>query len=383
MTSKHPKHLSLITSIFIALTPGALFGLSVDVERMSVENGLPWGYADATGLRDGSETFTPEAFSINVSAPPFVDYMISMNSGAPGILAEKVDGPFLNASESTVAQLSGGANGAFAPDALPIGTERFSLMLQWEDGTPFPFADGWFGVSWGGWHNTDIEEMEVRVNLAVDGPVNVVHWFNDGWLYRTDLDGTEGNAHTILDGHEFRVTHYAADGSVIADIEKVLPSGGAGNARGKTGDFLNFARDHRQFYTASVTATRTGEGEYLMLRHRAGNMGYRATAITLGNDRPWASGFALSVGDWINDSIAGHTFGFSAEWGYSLSFGVVYAAMMPNALYSASLGWLLGPSGDIESGLYLYRTDTSSWIWLHADVQGSYFDFGTNAWTSL
>lgn len=35
--------------------------------------------------------------------------------------------------------------------------------------------------------------MEIRVDLASDGKVNLVHWFNDGWLYSTDIDGTEGS----------------------------------------------------------------------------------------------------------------------------------------------------------------------------------------------
>ena len=380
MTSKFP---TLAFWASFTLAPAALFGLSVDVERMSNEHGLPWGYADATGLRAGTETYSPEEFDINLSAAPFVDYIVATNGGATGIIAEKVDGPFLSASQSTVAQLSGSANGGFAPDALPTGTERFSLILQWNDGTPFPATTGWFGVSWGGWNNTAVEELEVRVNLAADGPVNVVHWFNDGWLYKTDVDGTEGNAHTVLDGHEFKVTHYAADGTVIGEIESILPSGGAGQARGKTGDFLNFTRDHRQFYTASVTATRTSAGEYLMLRHRAGNIGYRATAVTLGNDRPWASGFALTVGEWMENATLGHTYGFTPEWGYSLSFGVVYTEMMPEAIYSIALGWLLGPLGDLDVGLYLYRAETSSWIWVHGDLAGSYFDFGTNTWSSL
>ena len=380
MNSKIKK---ILTLAVLAILPAALFGLSVNVERMSNEDGLPWGYADGTGLRDESETYSPEAFAINVSAAPFVDYMVAMNTGAAGILAEKVDGPFLSAEQSTVAQLSGGANGGFAPDALPTGTERFSLILEWEDGTPFPATDGWFGVSWGGWSNTDIEEMEVRVNLAEDGPVNVVHWFNDGWLYSTDVDGTEGNAHTILEGHEFHVTHYAADGSVIAEVEEILPSGGAGNALGKTGDFLIFARDHRQFYTASVTATRTGEGDYLMLRHRAGNIGYRATAVTLGNDRPWAPGFALVIGEWINDATVGQVFGYSPQWGYSTALGSIYARLMPEAVWAESLGWLFAPHGSVDSGLFLYRTETSSWIWIHGGQPGFYFDFASGQWTGL
>ncbi|MGC9452104.1 MAG: hypothetical protein ACP5I4_11725 [Oceanipulchritudo sp.] len=310
------------------ILPVAGIALEVNVERMDVETGLPWGYVDGTGLRACTETYSSEAFDMDLSAAPFVDYMVAFNSGSPGILAEKETGAYLDATHTTVGNLSGGANGNFAVEGecgtgnalIPVGTERFAAMFKWSDGTPLPSATGWFGVSWGGWSATEIEEMEVRVDLASEGQINVVHWFNDGWLYSTDLDGTEGTVHTILEGHEFTVTHHAADGSVMAEVPFVLPSGGAGDAIGKTGDYLIRVRDHRQFYTATMSATRTAPGDYLMLKHRAANIGYRATAITLGNDTPWESGtspdpwFGYAVDelgwadaspwlDWVNVSL--------------------------------------------------------------------------------
>lgn len=300
-----------------AVAPAMTFGLEVNVERIDVETGLPWGYADATGLRAATETYSSEAFDLDVSAAPFVDYMVAMNSGAPGILAEKATGAFLSAEQNTVAALTGGANGNFAEEGesgtgnplIPVGTERFSLILKWSDGTPLPAANGWWGVSWGGWSATETQELEVRVDLASEEQVNVVHWFNDGWLYATDVDGTEGTVHTVLQGHEFTVTHHGADGSIISTEALVLPSGGAGQALGKTGDPLIRVQDHRQFYTATVSATRSSPGDYLVLHHRAANIGYRATAVTLGNDRPWSEGgvepttwlgYPVDAAGWVN-----------------------------------------------------------------------------------
>lgn len=336
------------------IMPHLSAGLTVNVERMDVETGLPWGYQDATGLRAETETYSSEAFDLDLSAAPFVDYMVAFNSGTPGIVAEKATGAFLNGEESTVAQLSGGANGNFAVEGesgtgnplIPVGTERFAVFAKWSDGTPLPSATGWWGVSWGGWNANDVEEMEVRVNLASDQKVNVVHWFNDGWLYSSDVDGTEGTVHTVLDGHELYVTHHAADGSVIAEEALVLPSGGAGDALGKTGDYLIRVRDHRQFYTATVSATRTDEGEYLMLKHRAANIGYRATAVTLANDTPWDENAGGET--WLGYNVGGDGWVNTESW-----INYVNVTFQP-WVYIESLG-KYGLIGDDSGWVYIPR----------------------------
>ena len=376
----------------ILLAPVVASALTVNVERMDVETGLPWGYKDATGLRAETETYSSEAFDIDLSAAPYVDYMVAFNSGAPGVIAEKETGTYLDASQTTIASLSGGAGGNFAVegesgvgnDLIPVGTERFAMFAKWSDGTPLPSATGWWGVSWGGWSATAIEEMEIRVDLASDGKVNVVHWFNDGWLYSSDVDGTEGTVHTILDGHEFTVTHHAADGSVIAEEALVLPSGGAGDAIGKTGDYLIRVRDHRQFYTATMSATRSAAGEYLMLKHRAANIGYRATAVTLGNDTPWAESgpFTLTPGEYAYDDLLSWTYGNTPEIGQSQMLGWVYVPMHPAAIYSYKLGWLLSPSGKASSGLFFYRYSTANWIWTIESYGGFYWDYASSSWGS-
>ncbi|MGC9452879.1 MAG: hypothetical protein ACP5I4_15680, partial [Oceanipulchritudo sp.] len=299
------SYLILIAACGVLLSN--LDALEVEVQRAG-DPELPWGYEDTTEFSidedpnlENRQNYVEwdHARSIQVSEAPYVDYFVAFNSGVAGVLAEKKDTPFLNASESTISQLSGGANGGYVPDfedrqfpdryttaEMPGGGEKFSVFASWADGVPLPTATSWYGVSWGGLptNDTAIEEMQVRVNLASPETVNVAHLFNDGQYYSTDIgNGDVGAAHTILDGHEFTVTHHSADGSVIDEKAFVLPSGGfKGVVSTKTGvEYMPPERDdgYKQFYTAIITATRHAEGDYLILKHRAGNIGYRMTLV--------------------------------------------------------------------------------------------------------
>lgn len=393
----------------------ALHGLDVDVQRMG-DPYLPWGYTDTTPFKvdedpniDGRQNYVEwfHSDSIQVSEAPFVDYFVAFNSGVAGVLAEKIDGPYLNAAESTISFLSGGANGGYVPDyedrqysdryasgEMPVGSELLTTFASWTDGKPLPSATSWFGVSWGGFSATEVEEMEVRVNLASDGPVNVAHLFNDGWYYSSDIGNSGGGTpHIVLDGHEFSITHYSADGSVVAEVPLVLPSGGAETLASKeTGITFWPSQEEvpgtniwKQFYTATITATRQAEGDYLILKHRAGNIGYRMTLVTLGNDRPWDEGsaFALTPGEYSYDDYLGWTYGNTPEIGQSQMLGWVYVPNHPVAIYSYTLGWLLSPSGKASTGLFYYRFNTSNWIWTNENYGGFYWDYASSSWGSV
>ncbi|MGC9451301.1 MAG: hypothetical protein ACP5I4_07630 [Oceanipulchritudo sp.] len=402
------------------------------------DSGLPWGYTDVSDfgvdedpnrLARQNSLVWDHARSLQLSEAPYVDYMVASNAGgvsgtAPaGILAEKQNGPYLDASKSTVFSLLGGSNGGIVPDfenrsnadryssgEMPVGAEKFSAFASWTDGFPLPSLTSWWGVSWGGGFPIGSDdytvEMEVRVDLASDGPVNVAHLFNDGWYYSSDLGGEYSppgwayTPHPTLEGHEFTVTHHAADGTVVDEVALVLPSGGGSNILGVANDYAaqfgvapsssNVRADgkyylinsHAQFYTATITATRQAEGDYLILHHRAGNIGYRMTLVTLGDHRPWDSGqaFSLTPGVYNSNPLLGNTYGYSAEWGYSAALGTVYVSLFPDAVYSPDLGWLIAPYGEADSGIFFFRVDTSDWIWTLSGLKGKVYDFASDIW---
>jgi hypothetical protein len=411
--------------------------LEVEVDRID-DSGLPWGYIDVSDfgvdenpnrLERQNSLAWDHARSLQLSEAPYVDYMVASNAGgasgtAPaGIFAEKQNGPYLDALQSTVFSLLGGSNGGIVPDfenrsnadrytpgEMPVGAEKFSAFASWTDGSPLPSLTSWWGVSWGGGFPIGSDdytvEMEVRVDLASDGPVNVAHLFNDGWYYSSDLGGEyspPGWAHTphpTLEGHEFTVTHHAADGTVIDEVALVLPSGGGSNILGVANDYAaqfgvapsssNVRADgkyyllnsHAQFYTATITATRQAEGDYLILHHKAGNIGYRMTLVTLGDDRPWAGStpFSLTPGEYNASNVLGSTYGYSAAWGYSVALGTVYVPLFPEAIYSPDLGWLVAPSGESDSGIFFYRVETSDWIWALSGLNGKVYDYASDTW---
>jgi hypothetical protein len=391
-----------------ALLLTTLTAVEVEVQRAG-DPYLPWGYDDTTEFSidedpnlDNRQNYVEwdHARSIQVSEAPYVDYFVAFNSGVAGVLAEKRDAPFLNASESTISQLSGGANGGFVPDfedrrfpdryttdELPGGGEKFSAFASWTDGVPLPAATSWYGVSWGGLPSNDtaIEEMEVRVNLASPETVNVAHLFNDGQYYSSDIgDGDMGAAHTVLGGHEFTVTHYAADGSVIDEQAFVLPSGGFKNVVSpKTGvEFMPPERDdgYKQFYTALISATRQAEGDYLILKHRAGNIGYRMTLVTLGDDRPWAEDSVdLVLNDWSRLDFS-WVYGLTEEWGISTYMGYVYVPFLPY-VYQVDLGWLFYASSSGDNH-YFYSFDLNSYILINEGFGGFYYNYATDDYTN-
>lgn len=421
--------LSLVTLVFSASMSSAL---EVDVDRVD-DTGLPWGYTDVSDfgvdedagrLARQNSLIWDHARSLQLSDAPFVDYMVAFNGGIAGIMAEKDGGPYLEASQSTVFALTGGSNGGIVPDPqdrstqdryssgeMPVGDEKFAAFASWTDGYPTPALNSWWGVSWGGGilfgDNTDTAEIEVRVNLASDGPVNVAHLFNDGWYYSSDLGGSydppgwQDTPHPTLDGHEFTVTHHAADGTVLDEVALVLPSGGGTNVLGVANDYasqfgvlpsgINMRGDkyylinnHRQFYTATITATRQAEGDYLILKNTGGNIGYRMTLVTLGNDRPWDEGgpFALTPGEYVYDDYLSWTYGATPEMGQSQMLGWVYVPLHPDAIYAYKLGWLLAPTGLASTGLYFYRFDTANWIWTNENYGGFYWDYASSSWGS-
>jgi hypothetical protein len=299
----------------LALSAGAL---TLDVQSFRDGN-IPLGYVNVADGVDPGE-------AINVSEPPFVDYLIPANSGSPGITAQKTDGAFI--VESTVTGLEG-ANSLTNPDT-------YQVVFAWSDGIPLPFGQDYFGVSWGGWSNAETRTLITRVDLASDEEVTVYHWFNDGWDY---------SGHESLDGHNLKVTHHAADGSVIAEELAVLPSGGAEALFG----------DHRQFYSSVIRATRTAAGDYLIIDNTAANVGYKGTAVALEGGGGGGPAFELTViGDWNQylEPPLGWVHGHDAAWGWSLFLGHVHVANFPY-LYHPGLGWMEQVAGD-ATGVWAY-----------------------------
>jgi len=427
MKMKHtPLFLSLAALAFPVLPSSAL---EVEVERVD-DTGLPWGYIDVSDfgvdedpnrLARQNSLIWDHSRSLQLSEEPFVDYMVAFNSGVTGILAEKIDAPYLEASQSTVNTLTGGSNGALVPDPEDratqdryssfelYGIEKFSAYASWNDGFPLPSATSWWGVSWGGGilfgDSKVTAEIEVRVNLASDGPVNVAHLFNDGWYYSSDLGGYYGGPpgwpdtpHPTLEGHEFTVTHHSADGSVVEEVQLILPSGGGTNVPGKANEYAAqfgvqpattdvrpdgkyyLIDTHIQFYTGSITATRQAEGDYLILRNRGGNVGYRMTLVTLGNDRPWDEGsgdLVLNEWSWLDFSWV---YGLTEEWGISTYMGYVYVPFLPY-VYQVDLGWLFYASSSGDNH-YFYSFDLNSYILINEGFGGYYYIYATDDYTS-
>jgi hypothetical protein len=412
------------------LTSPTLSALEVEVQRVTDE-GLPWGWTDVSDFgvdenpnRLGRQNalIWDHSRSIQLSEAPYVDYMVAFNSGTAGILAEKVNGPYLEAAESTVASLTGGSNGGIVPDPegratqdryssgeMPVGSEKFGAFASWTDGFPLPSLNSRFGVSWGGGiyfgDQVATVEMEVRVNLASEGPVNVAHFFNDGWYYTSDLGGAyeaptfQDMPHPTLEGHEFTVTHYAADGTVIEEMAFILPSGGGTNVPGVANEYADqfgvepsagrvredgtyyLINDWRQFYTAFVRATRQAEGDYLILHHRSGNLGYRLTAVTLGDGRPWDEGgdTGLTVGEW-NRLPFSWVFGLSPDWGLSDFMAFVYTPLAPY-IYQPDLGWLYHLD-TVGSEQYFFSFALESYILIDEQGNGFYYIFATNDYSN-
>ncbi|MCD8483350.1 MAG: hypothetical protein LR015_12235 [Verrucomicrobia bacterium] len=295
---------SLLTLLAASVASSGAFALTLEVQRFGGDLPTPAGYHDvAAGIN-------PDLV-VRVSEEPFVDYLIPSNSGTAGIIAQKAGGLFI--ASSTVNSF-GGANNLINPD-------RYQVVFEWEDGTPLPLASDFYGVSWSGWSNTEVANLTTRVNLATDAAVTVFHWFNDGWNYAS-------GGHTVLTGHVLSIRHYNAAGTEIDSISAVLPSGGAESIFG----------DHRQFYSAIITATRANEGDYLIITNEGGNIGYKGTAVAImdsGPTDPKGPGVFedydvengwVDTGDWLG-------------WVYVEHYPWVFNNSLQNWMYAAVDGW--------------------------------------------
>jgi len=232
------------------LAAASLQAVTLKVQKFEAGKDLPAGYQDVTAGIDAGAV-------IKLSADPFVDYLIPNNSGSAGISARKDGGLYISASN--IDSFSGANNGT-DPD-------KWHPVFEWEDGTPLPFGFDFYGVTWGGWSNTDVTTLTTRIELPTADTITVYHWFNDGWNYAN-------GGHTVLAGHVLTVTHYNASGATVDSKSVTLPSGGA----------ESFFGDHRQFYSSIITATRAAEGDYLIITNEGGNVGYKGTAVALGGN---------------------------------------------------------------------------------------------------
>lgn len=283
------------------------FGLELEVQRFDNSGSVPAGYQDVSGGIDSGAV-------VNLSADPFVDYIIPNNSGSAGLTAVKFGGEYV--AETTVADMGGNNGGA---NNL-TGTDRFQVVFQWDDGDPLPFGEDYYGVSWSNWSADSTATLTTRINLASDQEVMVYHWFNDGWNY---ADG----GHSTLSGHNLTVTHYDAGGGVVAEESVVLPSGGAEDIFG----------DHRQFYSAIIKATRTGEGDYLVITNLGGNIGYKGTGVALlGDAEPTMGPGEFSdyelVDGWVNS-------GDFMGWVYVGDYPWVRPLALDKYIFASGSGW--------------------------------------------
>jgi hypothetical protein len=261
------KYAQITTIAGALLAAASLQGLTLEVQQMLDGQPLPSGYQQ---VDDGIEA----AEVLNVSADPFVDYLIPNNSGSAGITAQKDGGQYITSSD---VDTFGGANNGTDPD-------KWHVVFEWDDGTPLPFGTDFYGVTWGGWSADDVTTLTTRVDLATTDEVTVYHWFNDGWNY---ADG----GHNVLSGHVLTVTQYNADGTQVATQSETIPSGGAEGMFG----------DHRKFCSSIITATATAAGDYLIITNEGGNVGYKGTAVALlgGGSATW-NGYDVGPDGWVD-----------------------------------------------------------------------------------
>lgn len=293
---------TIIGAAFLAAA--SLQGLTLEVQK--VENGqpIPAGYQDVSDGIEASEV-------LNVSADPFVDYLIPNNSGSAGITAQKDGGMYITASNIDT---FGGANNLITPDILQV-------VFEWSDGTPLPFGSEFYGVTWGGWSADAVTTLTTRVDLASSEEVTVYHWFNDGWNY---ADG----GHSVLSGHVLTITQYTAGGTEVASETTTIPSGGA----------EDFFGDHRMFCSSIITATATAAGDYLIITNEGGNVGYKGTAVALlgGSGGQTWNGYDVSPDGWVD----------TMDW-----MGMVNVTSDP---------WIWS----LDLGKYVYIVDGSGWVYV-------------------
>ncbi|MEX0332683.1 MAG: hypothetical protein AB3N64_14805 [Puniceicoccaceae bacterium] len=255
------KNVVPFLTISLALA-STLSGLTIDVQKILDGQPLPFGYQETNGPSpDFSSTITPSEV-LNLSAGTFVDYLIPRNDGTIGIHTQKAGGSFITSNN---ADDPGGT--AYGSNQWP-DPDRWHPVFEWTDGAA-PNASGsdYWGVSHSGWGSSDVSQLDIRIDLATMEEVTVYHWFNDGWLY----EGRRGPNHDTLTGHTLTVTHFNAVDAVIGTESVLLTQGGAESYFG----------DHRIFATATITATATAPGDYLILSNVGANIGYKGTAVSV------------------------------------------------------------------------------------------------------
>lgn len=340
-------------STFAALLLPSLntFALTLEVERFANGQPLPFGYQEVI------QTGIDPAEVIKVSEAPYIDYMIPNNQGSSGITAQKQGGQFLTGTNA--ADPGGGFLGANNyPDP-----DRWHVVFEWTDGLPLPFSSDYYGVSHSGWSATAVSNLITRVDLASTETLTIYHWFNDGWDY---------NNHTLLDGHVLTVTQYAADGNTVDSASVLLPSGGA----------EAFFGDHRQFYTSTITATATGEGDFLIISNEGANVGYKGTAVAiLDSGTPKWLGFDVSeAGDansldwlgWVNVNYAPWIWAYNMDQYVFIedASGWIYAQGASGGASGDAmwLGYAVNAAGDAnaEGWLGWVNVAHAPWVWSYA-----------------
>lgn len=359
----YPKTTLIVSTL---LATASLQGLTLEVDNfqndeLQNEDLLPFGYQEVV--------LTPinEDKVIKVSEPPYVDYLIPNNQGTSGITAQKQGGQYITGSNA--ADPGGGFLGANNyPDP-----DRWHVVFEWTDGLPLPFGADYWGVSHSGWSATQVSNLITRIDLPTTEEVTIHHWFNDGWNYAN-------GGHDTLTGHVLTATHYAADGSVIDTREATLPSGGA----------EQFFGNHRQFYFASITATATGEGEFLIISNQGANIGYKGTAVALlgeSGDDTWYGYNVLESGDVDSGTWLGWINVVNDPWIWSYSLEK-YLFIGDNSGWVFILDPLSGEngegiwhgsaileSGDVDTGAWLgwVNVINDPWVWSYSLMKFVYF----------
>jgi hypothetical protein len=330
--------------------PFAFSALNVTVESFRDGN-IPTGYAyTEDGIQEGE--------GIDLSAEPYLDYLVPNNSGSTGIAAQKMGGAYIE--DSTVSELgssfgTGGANKSnFAPD-------WYRPVFNWSDGTPLPFGSDYYGVSWGGFSDSVVATLDTQITFPDSNAVRIYHFFNDGWNYGT---------HVSLDGHHLTITQYSSGGAIKDQFFESLPSGGAEDLFG----------DGRQFYTAIIDISGQAAGDFILIRNEGANVGYEGTAVARGEEPP-APALEYAEGTWTQDSTFGYLYGVSGNWIYSPVMQFLYEVYP--WVYSPKHGWLADfQVSPIQVGLYLYSPQLGL-LWVENSAAGRFWIYAESRWDSF
>ncbi len=204
------------------------------VTTQSSDDGTPFGYQDISGGVNAAKV-------LDLSAIPYLDYLVPTNSGAPAIKAHKAGGAFISAS--TVAALAATDN-----------TDDFQVVFDWSDGDPTASANDYYGTATATGTASTTVTLETTVELAQDGPLTIIHWWNDPWNY-----GASGS----LPGHVLTVERYNASDELV-DVSQTVHT----------------ATSLPGYYTSVIKITRAAAGEYLVIRNTGHALGYTGTAVS-------------------------------------------------------------------------------------------------------